>query len=151
MDEITTVFVTESREQLATLESALLQLENSPDDDDTLNAIFRSAHTIKGGAAVIECGYIVAFTHVVENVLDKLRNREIKLDSDLIALLLAADSSTPRAKGCSPACSATGCRRRRPTRARGRQAPCRHRSRAAVAAWSKPIAGIFRCASAPTC
>ncbi|ENO81924.1 putative chemotaxis protein histidine kinase [Thauera sp. 27] len=88
MDEITTVFVTESREQLATLESALLQLENSPDDDDTLNAIFRSAHTIKGGAAVIECGYIVAFTHVVENVLDKLRNREIKLDSDLIALLL---------------------------------------------------------------
>lgn len=88
MDEITTVFVTESREQLAALEAALLQLENSPGDDDTLNAIFRSAHTIKGGAGVIECDYIVAFTHVVENVLDKLRNREISLDADLIALLL---------------------------------------------------------------
>ncbi len=88
MDEITTVFVTESREQLAALEAALLQLENSPGDDDTLNAIFRSAHTIKGGAGVIECDYIVAFTHVVENVLDKLRNRDITLDADLIALLL---------------------------------------------------------------
>ena len=89
MDEITTVFVTESREQLAALETALLELENQPGDDDTLNAIFRSAHTIKGGAGVIECDYIVAFTHVVENVLDKLRNAEITLDSDLIALLLA--------------------------------------------------------------
>jgi two-component system chemotaxis sensor kinase CheA len=89
MDEITSVFVTESREQLAALEAALLELENQPGDDDTLNAIFRSAHTIKGGAGVIECGYIVAFTHVVENVLDKLRNAEITLDSDLIALLLA--------------------------------------------------------------
>ena len=80
MDEITSVFVTESREQLAALESALLQLEDNPDDSDTLNAIFRSAHTIKGGAGVIECDYIVAFTHVVENVLDKLRNHEITLD-----------------------------------------------------------------------
>ena len=88
MDEITSVFVTESREQLAALEAALLELESRPGDDDTLNAIFRSAHTIKGGAGVIECGYIVAFTHVVENVLDKLRNAEITLDSDLIALLL---------------------------------------------------------------
>ena len=88
MDEITSVFVTESREQLATLESALLQLEDNPGDDDTLNAIFRSAHTIKGGAGVIECAYIVSFTHVVENVLDTLRNREITLDADLIALLL---------------------------------------------------------------
>jgi len=89
MDEITSVFVTESREQLAALESALLQLEHNPGDDDTLNAIFRSAHTIKGGAGVIECTYIVSFTHVVENVLDTLRNREITLDADLIALLLA--------------------------------------------------------------
>ena len=88
MDEITSVFVTESREQIAALESALLQLENSPSDDDTLNAIFRSAHTIKGGAGVIECSYMVAFTHVVENVLDRLREHAINADADLIALLL---------------------------------------------------------------
>lgn len=89
MDEITSVFVTESREQLAALEEALLALESNQGDDDTLNAVFRAAHTIKGGAGVVECDFIVAFTHVVENALDKLRNGEIKLSGDLVALLLA--------------------------------------------------------------
>ncbi|WP_024301646.1 chemotaxis protein CheA [Pseudogulbenkiania sp. MAI-1] len=89
MDELLTVFVSESREQLAALESALLQLETAPNDADTLNAIFRAAHTIKGGAGVIECDYIVAFTHVVENVLDQLRNGDIPADADLVAILLA--------------------------------------------------------------
>ncbi|MDN0085161.1 chemotaxis protein CheA [Crenobacter sp. SG2305] len=89
MDELLSVFVTESREQLAALEAALLQLETAPDDADTLNAIFRAAHTIKGGAGVIECGYIVSFTHVVENVLDQLRNGDIRLGTDLVAVLLA--------------------------------------------------------------
>lgn len=89
MDEITTVFVTESREQLSALEDALLQLEGNPDDSDILNAVFRSAHTIKGGAGVVECGFIVSFTHVVENALDRLRNGEIRLNGDLVALLLA--------------------------------------------------------------
>ncbi|PTD95554.1 chemotaxis protein CheA [Pseudothauera lacus] len=89
MDEITSVFVTESREQLAAMESALLELENSPDDADILGAIFRAAHTIKGGAGVIECNFLVAFTHVVESALDKLRNGEINANADLVALLLA--------------------------------------------------------------
>ena len=89
MDEITSVFVTESREQLVAMESALLQLENAPDDADVLNAVFRSAHTIKGGAGVVECEFIVAFTHVVESALDRLRNHEIAVDADLIAVLLA--------------------------------------------------------------
>ena len=90
MDEITSVFVTESREQLVAMESALLQLENAPEDADTLNAVFRSAHTIKGGAGVVECDFIVAFTHVVESALDRLRNHEIAVDADLIAVLLAS-------------------------------------------------------------
>lgn len=89
MDELLTVFVTESREQLAALEAALLQLEAASGDADTLHAIFRAAHTIKGGAGVIECDYIVAFTHVVENVLDQLRNGDIAVSAELIALLLA--------------------------------------------------------------
>ncbi|MDY0074099.1 MAG: chemotaxis protein CheA [Thauera sp.] len=89
MDEIIAVFVTESREQLAALEDALLQLENQPDDSDTLNAVFRAAHTIKGGAGVVECDFIVDFTHIVESALDKLRNGEIQLNGDLTALLLA--------------------------------------------------------------
>lgn len=88
MDELTSVFVTESREQLSAMETALLQLEASPDDADLINTVFRPAHTIKGGAGVIECNFIVAFTHVVENALDKLRNGEIQVSSDLVAVLL---------------------------------------------------------------
>ncbi|GBG01086.1 chemotaxis protein CheA [Azospira sp. I13] len=88
MDELTSVFVTESREQLAAMEEALLQLETSPGDADLINTVFRPAHTIKGGAGVIECNFIVSFTHVVENALDKLRNGEISVSSDLVAVLL---------------------------------------------------------------
>lgn len=89
MDEITAVFVQESREQLAAMEDALLRLEASPDDSELINAVFRPAHTIKGGAGVIECAFIVAFTHVVENALDRLRNHEIAVSAELVALLLA--------------------------------------------------------------
>ena len=74
MDEIVSVFIQECREQLAEMEAGLLRLEQVPDDHDNINAIFRAAHTIKGGSGVIECRYIEQFTHLVENVLNQLRN-----------------------------------------------------------------------------
>ena len=89
MDEIVSIFVQESREQLAAIETALLELEANPGDADRINAIFRAAHTIKGAAGVIECNFIVEFTHVVENALDKLRNGELSVSGDLVALLLS--------------------------------------------------------------
>jgi two-component system, chemotaxis family, sensor kinase CheA len=88
MDEITSVFVQESREQLAEMESGLLRLEQNPDDQDNINAIFRAAHTIKGGSGVIECHFIEAFTHRVENLLDALRNGELHVSGPLATLLL---------------------------------------------------------------
>ena len=88
MDEITSVFIQESREQLAEMESGLLQLEQNPDDHDNINAIFRAAHTIKGGSGVIECHFIEAFTHRVENILDSLRNDELAVTPPLATLLL---------------------------------------------------------------
>ena len=50
MDELTSVYIQECREQLADMEAGLLRLEQAPDDRDNLNGIFRAAHTIKGGA-----------------------------------------------------------------------------------------------------
>ena len=91
MDEIVSIFIQESREQLTAMETALLELEANPSDSDRINAIFRAAHTIKGAAGVIECNYIVEFTHVVENALDKLRNGEISVSADLVALLLSCN------------------------------------------------------------
>ena len=88
MDELTSTFVNESRDQLLAMEDGLLKLEQSPDDADNLGAIFRAAHTIKGGSGVVECPFIEAFTHKVENVLDKLRNGEIAVSGELATILL---------------------------------------------------------------
>ena len=89
MDAIQQAFVVESRELLQMMEDNLLQMESSGGDAETINAIFRAAHTIKGGAGVIECKFIVEFTHVLENVLDEMRAGAIIPDSGLIEVLLA--------------------------------------------------------------
>lgn len=88
MDELTSVFIQEGREQLQAMENGLLELEQNPDDRDNINGIFRAAHTIKGASGVIECSFIEGFMHKVENVLDRLRNSEIQVSSDLTGLLL---------------------------------------------------------------
>ena len=88
MDELTSTFVNESRDQLVAMEDGLLRLEQNPDDADNLKAIFRAAHTIKGGSGVVECHFIEAFTHKVENVLDKLRNGEIPVSGELSTVML---------------------------------------------------------------
>ncbi len=88
MDELTSVYVQESREQLAEMEAGLLQLEQVPDDRDTINGVFRAAHTIKGGSGVIECHFIEHFTHLVENLLDALRNSELDVTGPITTLLL---------------------------------------------------------------
>lgn len=81
-------FSNECDELLQDMEDSLLLLENSPSDDEAVNAVFRAAHTIKGSSGVFGFDPIVEFTHVVENVLDKLRGGELGINSDLIAVLL---------------------------------------------------------------
>ncbi|WP_234084466.1 chemotaxis protein CheA [Azonexus sp. R2A61] len=83
-------FIAESRELLLQMEEALLDMESRPNDPETINAIFRAAHTIKGSAGLFGLDHIVAFTHVAESVLDRVRNNEIALDPGLGALLLKA-------------------------------------------------------------
>jgi HPt (histidine-containing phosphotransfer) domain-containing protein len=96
MDEIRQAYLAESQELLASLEDNLLRLEQEPTDSDALNAIFRAAHTIKGGAGIVECDYIVEFTHVVENALDSARDGHIQVDAKLIELLLASGDQIAR-------------------------------------------------------
>jgi two-component system chemotaxis sensor kinase CheA len=89
MDEILSVFSVEAREQLEAMEAGLMQLEQGDRDPETINAVFRAAHTIKGGAGVVEIHSVEKFTHVLENVLDRLRNGEIEVSGDMISALLA--------------------------------------------------------------
>ncbi len=96
MDEVRQAYISESQELLASLEDNLLRLEQEPADADALNAIFRAAHTIKGGAGIVECDYIVEFTHVLENALDGARDGRVKVDGKLIELLLASGDQIAR-------------------------------------------------------
>ena len=89
MDELLSVFCVEAREQLGAMEAGLLQLEQGDRDPETINAVFRAAHTIKGGAGVVEIPAVETFTHVLENVLDRLRNGEIEVSGDMVSALLA--------------------------------------------------------------
>lgn len=88
MDEVLKVFIAESQELLQQMEEALLMLEHAPGDSDTINAIFRAAHTIKGSAGLFGLDLIVAFTHIAESVLDRVRSGELRFDADLTALFL---------------------------------------------------------------
>ncbi|MFZ5466123.1 MAG: chemotaxis protein CheA [Pseudomonadota bacterium] len=88
MDQAIETFMTESAELLAEMEHALLELEQRPDDSDLINAVFRAAHTIKGSAGLFGFDEVVAFTHVAESVLDRVRDGEVRVDDALIALLL---------------------------------------------------------------
>lgn len=82
-------FEHEATELLNLMEESLLRLENSPGDEALINAIFRAAHTIKGTGGVFGFDNIVEFTHIVENVLDRVRAGKTQIESDLIAVLLS--------------------------------------------------------------
>lgn len=81
-------FFEESRDMLRQIEDALLALESGTQDPETLNGLFRAAHTIKGSAGLFGFDRIGRFTHEVETVLDRLRSGEITFDPALAALLL---------------------------------------------------------------
>ncbi|HEX8978791.1 MAG TPA: chemotaxis protein CheA [Parasulfuritortus sp.] len=99
MDELQQAFVQESAEQLQQLEDVLLLLEQAPEDAESINTLFRAAHTIKGAAGVVECDYIVAFTHIMENLLDELRAGHLGVTPELIALLLKSGDHIQRLLG----------------------------------------------------
>ena len=83
-DSARQTYIAESRDLLQALEDLLLQAEEGELDAESINAMFRSAHTIKGSAGLFGFDPIVAFTHVVENVLDKVREGALRLDPDLV-------------------------------------------------------------------
>ncbi|MFK7702094.1 chemotaxis protein CheA [Pseudomonas caspiana] len=88
LDQALQTFIVEARELLEAMEESLLQLECEPGDADAIGAIFRAAHTIKGSAGLFGLDPIVSFTHIVEDVLDRLREGCVAADAGLIAVLL---------------------------------------------------------------
>jgi two-component system, chemotaxis family, sensor kinase CheA len=84
------VFFDEAAEHLAAMESLLLGLDVSNPSMDDLNAIFRSAHSIKGGAGTFGFTDMTEVTHILETLLDKLRKQEMTLVDEMVSAFLEA-------------------------------------------------------------
>ncbi|WP_051304779.1 chemotaxis protein CheW [Chitinilyticum litopenaei] len=90
MSQFIGVFFDETAEHLASMEALLLQLDPTAPDDEALNAIFRAAHSIKGGAATFGFNDLAEVTHTLENLLDRLRKHELPLQQVMIEVFLQA-------------------------------------------------------------
>lgn len=88
LDGALQTFFAEAEDLLNSMESALLRLDDGDQDMETINEIFRAAHTIKGSAGLFGLNDIVSFTHIVENVLDRARDEKITIGGDLLSILL---------------------------------------------------------------
>ncbi|MBP6901250.1 MAG: chemotaxis protein CheW [Burkholderiaceae bacterium] len=87
------VFFEEAGENLESMEQMLLELDVTAADDEELNAIFRCAHSVKGGAATFGFSDVAELTHQMEALLDKLRRHELVPTSQMVDVLLAAGDS----------------------------------------------------------
>ena len=81
-------FIIESLENLGTIEVALMDLEQNPEDLETINAIFRPFHTVKGVSGFLNLKSINELAHSAENLLDKARNGEIRIEGEIIDIIL---------------------------------------------------------------
>jgi len=82
-------YLEEAHDLLVELESALLELEERPEDHDLVDRVFRAMHTIKGSGAMFGFDDVAHFTHDVETVFDQVRNGLIPLTKELLNLTLA--------------------------------------------------------------
>ena len=87
-DEILQDFLVEAGELLEALNEQLIDLEQNPDDRNLLNAVFRSFHTIKGGAGFLNLNALVVVCHHAEDVFNLLRNGERRIDPVLMDVVL---------------------------------------------------------------
>lgn len=88
MRAMNTLFFDEARENLDSMEQWLLALESRGMDREQLNAIFRSAHSIKGGAAAFGMDDVAGLTHLMESLLDRLRGHQTQPIAVMLDLLL---------------------------------------------------------------
>ena len=82
------VFFEEAGENLDNMEQLLLNVNVEAADDEELNAIFRCAHSIKGGAATFGFSDVAELTHIMETLLDKLRRHELQPTTQMVDILL---------------------------------------------------------------
>ena len=84
-------FFDECSEALQQIESGLTEMQDGTSTDDTINAIFRAVHSVKGGAGIFGFEDLVNFAHVFETVLDTMRNGKLAATHEIMDVLLQAN------------------------------------------------------------
>lgn len=87
---IRVTFFQECEEQLSELESGLIAMENGTAESETVNAVFRAVHSMKGGAGIFALDELVRFAHVFETALDKVRSGSLEATPPVVAIFLRA-------------------------------------------------------------
>ena len=90
MDKHKMVYREEAFELLVDLETALLELEESPEDEELIGRVFRSLHTIKGSGAMFGYEDVAAFAHEIEAVFERVRDGKLPVSKELVSLSLSA-------------------------------------------------------------
>jgi len=88
MAEIKATFFQECEEQLAELEAGLMAMDAGDDGSETVNAVFRAVHSVKGGAGAFGLDDLVRFAHVFETTLDQVRSEKLAPTPDLLKVML---------------------------------------------------------------
>jgi two-component system chemotaxis sensor kinase CheA len=91
LEQLKLTFFEECNEALREIESGLTALREGMGSDDTINAVFRSVHSVKGGAGIFGFDGLVNFAHVFETVLDAMRDGALGATPDVIDVLLPAN------------------------------------------------------------
>ncbi|EMB36090.1 chemotaxis protein CheA [Treponema denticola] len=87
-EELLKDFFSEAEQQVEILESNVLVIEQNPEDRNSIDEIFRAAHTLKGGSATVEMLELSKFTHAMEDLLDEIRSGSVKVTGETVDLLL---------------------------------------------------------------
>ena len=90
MDAIKVTFFQECDEQLSELENGLMALESGAGDRETVNAVFRAVHSVKGGAGAFGFEDLVKFAHTFETALDLMRSDKLAIDGEALRVMLRA-------------------------------------------------------------
>jgi two-component system, chemotaxis family, sensor kinase CheA len=90
MDDLLSEFLTETNENIGIVDAALVALEQNPDDGSQIDNIFRLVHTIKGTCGFLGLPRLEAVAHAGENVLGKIRDKELDVDADVVTIILEA-------------------------------------------------------------
>ncbi|RFC65368.1 chemotaxis protein CheA [Fulvimarina endophytica] len=88
MEEIRQTFFEECAEQLDELETGLLAIQDGSADSETVNAVFRAVHSVKGGAGAFNLDTLVGFAHTFESVLDLVRSDRLETSEQVVSVLL---------------------------------------------------------------